>query len=368
MRVCILTANPAVAGTDRNSLRQTLGDRGEVELVYFSGYWPDPRLESNSYYLFSGLDTIRALLCRRILRFLQHASSPPRWLQVLPLRLCREEVIETLRAFDADVLMAVDLPWGSELLALFQSHCPQWRLHGDSILVRSTRRCDPSARVSIVLPTYNGSKYLPLSIQSCLSQTFPNLELIVVDDGSSEDIPAVVSSFDDRRIRYFRHDRNLQIAEALNTGFRHSTGQLLTWTSDDNMYAATALEEMVWMLQSYPDVGLVYADRYIFGDTPTKPQPAVRRSSPPRRLAQENVVGPCFLYRREVYEAIGNYNCDVFLAEDYDYWIRVAQRFRLQRLLKPVYFYRFHKESLTARYSIDQRLAITRAVQHSHSI
>ncbi len=61
----------------------------------------------------------------------------------------------------------------------------------------------------------------------------------------------------------------------------------------------------------------------------------------------------CFLYERKVYETIGDYDTAAFLNEDYDYWIRVSKRCKMQRLLKPLYYYRYHEESLTGRYSVN---------------
>ena len=121
-------------------------------------------------------------------------------------------------------------------------------------------------RVSIVLPTYNGSKYLRQSIQSCLDQSHRNIELIVVDDGSRENIGAVVGEFSDTRIRYMRHETNRGLPASLNTGFQLATGTYLTWTSDDNYYAADAIERLTRFLQRHPTVSFVYSSMFIVDD------------------------------------------------------------------------------------------------------
>jgi hypothetical protein len=80
----------------------------------------------------------------------------------------------------------------------------------------------------------------------------------------------------------------------------------------------------------------------------------VRRALPASDLKRQNGVGACFLYTREVYREIGEYNRSATLVEDYDYWIRVSKRFPMQRILDPLYYYRYHDQSLTARHTADE--------------
>src|SRR5438128_1966436 len=91
--------------------------------------------------------------------------------------------------------------------------------------------------VSVILPTHNGSKYLRQSIESCLSQTYLDIELIVVDDGSMDETSAILESLTDDRVRKIRHQTNRGLSAALNTGCAEARGEYLTWTSDDNLYA-----------------------------------------------------------------------------------------------------------------------------------
>ena len=209
---------------------------------------------------------------------------------------------------------------------------------------------DHSALVSIVLPTHNGSRYLKQSIVSCLEQTYPTLEVIVVDDGSREDIGAIVDSCGDARVRYIRHERNRGLPAALNTGFLHATGRYLTWTSDDNYYVPSAIERLTRALQRNPQLGFVYASMFIvdeIGDARSQMQ----RALPPSELMRQNVVGGCFMYTRQVYESIGEYDSGATLVEDYDYWVRISKRFPMQRILDPLYYYRYHQQSLTSKHT-----------------
>ncbi len=199
--------------------------------------------------------------------------------------------------------------------------------------------------VSIILPTYNGAAYLRQSIESCLTQTYVRIELIVIDDGSTDGTPDIIRSFKDVRLSYVRHGKNHGHIAALNKGFAMSRGALLTWTSDDNYYAPQAIAVMVGALQEFWDVDMVYAPYYVINK-----DGAIQREGrieDPSALDEDNRVGACFLYRRKVYEIIGDYHQEAFLAEDYEYWLRVREKFRMKRLEEGLYYYREHEKSLT---------------------
>lgn len=201
-------------------------------------------------------------------------------------------------------------------------------------------------KVSIVLPTYNGERYLAQSIQSVLAQTYQNLELIIVDDCSTDGTPEIIQRFaqQDNRIQVIRNVENQKLPRSLNIGFRQTTGGNLTWTSDDNFYEENAIEVMVRALEQNPDYGMVYCDMTcIYED-------GVKLRRPPlnmERFYVDDVVGACFLYRRQVLETVGEYNPDLTLVEDYDYWLRVRQQYEILYIPQRLYQYRFHSGSLT---------------------
>jgi glycosyltransferase involved in cell wall biosynthesis len=202
--------------------------------------------------------------------------------------------------------------------------------------------------VSIVLPTFNGERYLRESIESCLAQAYEPIELILVDDCSTDRTPEIIGAVcaAHPNVRAIRHETNRRLPSALNTGFRAAQGDYLTWTSDDNRYEPDAIERMVDLLESRPDVGMVCCDMVMMG-----PDGAARGllAARPDLLLRENRVGACFLYRREVAASVGEYRAEFALVEDYDYWLRVAKRFAIVRLPLPLYRYRLHPGSLSAR-------------------
>ncbi len=202
--------------------------------------------------------------------------------------------------------------------------------------------------VSIVLPTYKRPKLLAQAVASVLAQSHENWELIVVDDHSPDDTPQVMAAFDDPRIRYVRNDPNLKLPRTLNRGFALARGELLTWTSDDNLFEPHAIERMVARLQR-GDCDLVYADYYLFSQQDAQGRPLdIHHDRLPDvvQLEKGNHIGACFLYTRQVFESIGDYDPELFLVEDYDYFIRVAQRFRLAHIAEPLYYFRRDDDTL----------------------
>jgi glycosyltransferase involved in cell wall biosynthesis len=201
--------------------------------------------------------------------------------------------------------------------------------------------------VSVVLPTLNGERYIAASIESCLAQTYGLFELIVVDDGSTDGTVDVVRTFSDPRIRLVRLTENVGLPAALNRGFAEARGGYLTFTSDDNLYAPEAFATMLAALQERPEVGMVYAGQMIIDAAGSVVRPA--NLFPPEALAWTNPVGGCFLYRRSVAQAVGEYDPRFAMAEDAHYWLRVSRRAQILQLPGRLYYYRLHSESLTGR-------------------
>lgn len=211
--------------------------------------------------------------------------------------------------------------------------------------------------VSIILPVYNGERFLDEALRSCLDQTLSDWEMIVVDDASTDDSAKIISRYCvlDARIKSVRHERNRKLPAALNTGFGQATGNYLTWLSDDNRFWPEALAEMASFLNNNPDIGVVYSDyRRIDLDGRMLREKQVKD---PDKLVFGNVVGASFLYRRQVHQEVGDFDESKFLVEDYDFWLRCSKKFRLAPLHVVLYDYRMHSGSLTERRKREIRQA-----------
>jgi len=217
--------------------------------------------------------------------------------------------------------------------------------------------------VSIVLPTFNGSRYIREAVASCLKQTYSPIEVVIVDDGSTDKTQDILESVAarDARVRCVRHKENRGISAALNTGFSHCTGAYWTWTSDDNCFRPNAIAEMVRYLRENLEAGMVYADFTFIDDSGREVR--THQVQPRERLLHGNTIGPCFLYRREVAEVVGEYSEEMRLAEDYDYWLRVSARFLMEPLHVNLYSYRRHAGSLTASESRQAGRVADRALE-----
>jgi glycosyltransferase involved in cell wall biosynthesis len=206
--------------------------------------------------------------------------------------------------------------------------------------------------VSIVIPTRDRREFLAQAVASCLQQTYAELEIIIIDDASRDDTPAYLNSLQDPRIVHFRQDTPRGSVAALNRGFALARGAYLTWSSDDDLYAPEAVARMVATLEADAGVDFVYAP-YAMIDRDGKVLHQARVEDP-AGLDRDNYVGHCVLYRRKVYETVGDYHPEPFLAEEYEYWLRVRARFGMKRLdAGPLYYHRVHAAALTSMNSVD---------------
>jgi glycosyltransferase involved in cell wall biosynthesis len=212
----------------------------------------------------------------------------------------------------------------------------------------------PQPTISIVLPSYNGSKYIRKSIESCLHQSFTDFELIVVNDCSTDDTLSIVQEYakGDARIRIINNEFNKKLPLSLNAGFEKAQGQYFTWTSDDNFYGPEALKTLYHTMHADSSIDLVYTDYYIIDDndkvTGTRNFGDVNQSFN-RWLG----AGACFLYKKEIHWANNGYNPAAFLIEDYDFFCRAFMRFNFKYVPTPEhYYYREHGGSLTAAHKI----------------
>ena len=163
-------------------------------------------------------------------------------------------------------------------------------------------------KVSIVLPVYNGEKYLRESLDSILTQTFSDWELIIVNDCSTDGTQNIIEEYvsKDSRIRTIKNSINQKLPESLNIGFRISTGEYLTWTSDDNMYRPEALEVMTNYLDREKDCYMVCTAMDIIDSLGNYVQRSCNYNY--EQMLCNNCVGACFMYRRAILQDIGEYD------------------------------------------------------------
>ena len=188
--------------------------------------------------------------------------------------------------------------------------------------------------VSVILPVYNGENYVRLAIQSVLDQTFKDLELIVVDDGSSDSTADIVYGFGDR-VRYVRQE-NTGVAGAFNHGLRLAEGRYISWLSHDDIFIATKLEKQIQALSRVGSPAVCYTDiQMINGSGQVVAEHQLPQYEPGYALRHIVTGGPicsaCYslTYDRTCIDTVGPYSERLRYAQDADMLSRLTQRFPL---------------------------------------
>lgn len=217
-----------------------------------------------------------------------------------------------------------------------------------------------SPKISIILPCYNGADMLGGAIESVQNQTFKDWELIIVNDCSTDNTLKVANAYaaKDERIRVFSNEHNSKLPATLNHGFREARGEYWTWTSDDNLLLPDFCQEMSLYLDEHPDVGFVVGDEYSIDVDGNIIGTSIKPDNLRSKLPLNNYVGATFMYRKEIAQQAGEYRTDLFLVEDYEYWLRMSFLTEMGHVNKILYKYRHHNRSLTAtrKQEIAERL------------
>lgn len=202
--------------------------------------------------------------------------------------------------------------------------------------------------VSIVLPVYNGEKFLVQSIKSCITQTHKNFELIIVNDCSTDSSLQIAENFaqQEKRIKVISNESNLNLPASLNVGHRQAKGEYVTWTSDDNFFEPNAIEVMLEEI-SKNNVDIVHSNFNIIEKNGNKRFKDVLSNS--LSLLLGNNVGACFLYKKEVFIRNGGYDEALHTIEDYDFWLQAQIHSKFEHIPRNLYNYRTHEASLTSQ-------------------
>jgi glycosyltransferase involved in cell wall biosynthesis len=208
--------------------------------------------------------------------------------------------------------------------------------------------------VSIVVPSYNHAGYLREAIDSILAQDYPAIELIVIDDGSTDGSPEILRGYGSR-FHWELQPNQGQVA-TLNRGWLMSRGEILAYLSADDVLLPGAVSRSVRILHDNPDAALVYCDFHLID-----PHSAVvRRVRAPefdyRRMVVELECppGPGAFFRRGAFEKAGTWNADFRQMLDYEYWLRLGLHGRFVRIPEVLAGYRVHpgSQSFAASHQI----------------
>jgi len=209
--------------------------------------------------------------------------------------------------------------------------------------------------VSVIIPAYNVESYVAAAIESVLEQTFVDLEIIVVDDGSTDKTRAVAGAYAARyeRIRLISQP-NRGLSAARNTALRASRGEFIALLDGDDLWHPDFLEHQMEVFRQRPTVSIVTGNALCLGSwrdgQPAQPYPDERPEPTLMSLLEdEQAIFVMSVFRRKVYETIGGFDECLRTNEDYDYWMRAAATgLVFARNPRPLGRYRRRHDSLSA--------------------
>lgn len=214
----------------------------------------------------------------------------------------------------------------------------------------------PVPRFSVVIPAYNASATLAETVASVRAQTFADWELVIVDDGSTDDTLALAESLaaDDPRIRVVTQ-ANRGSGGAYNTGVRKARADLLVMLSADDLLLPGHLAELNALVEAHPDAAAFTCNGYYeYPDGTREAADPQAAWADPARCTLEELLRACWygvgaVFRRRVFEAVGGFREDIY-AEDYLFWLfALARGFEHRHTVEPLSIHRRNAEQKSAR-------------------
>jgi hypothetical protein len=204
----------------------------------------------------------------------------------------------------------------------------------------------------VVIPAYNSAQYLPETIESVLSQSWQDFEIIIVDDGSTDNTPDVVAAFNSNKIRYIRQENSGGPSSPRNVGIHHARGKYISLFDSDDIMSRNKLGAAVSFLEQYPDLGLLFANFVVcnergdsfpgtfldqfqaFWDLPKKQVGGkwfiIESALAYEALFRVNFIGTSgTMVPKRVFLSLGGFDESIAGPEDRDMWLRISRRYAL---------------------------------------
>ncbi len=199
-------------------------------------------------------------------------------------------------------------------------------------------------KVSVIIPTYNRAKYIRESIDSVLAQTYQDYEIIVVDDGSTDNTKEIILSYGDK-VRYFFQDHGNQPL-ALNFGATKARGEYIAFLDDDDLWVPNKLELQVNILDSKEEIGFVCSETYHMNESGETTHHWKRKDwnkDTFESLYENNFICHCVvLVRKQLLDQVGGFDGTLITTQDYDLWLRLTKICKFEYINKPLARIRFH--------------------------
>jgi glycosyltransferase involved in cell wall biosynthesis len=211
-------------------------------------------------------------------------------------------------------------------------------------------------RVSVIIPTYNRARFLGEAAASVLAQTYRDYEVIIIDDGSTDNTPEVVSQFPPV-VKYFRQE-NRGVSAARNRGIEMTSGEFLAFLDSDDILIEDALQKNVLFLDQHPEAGFCYGQVYKIDEDGRLLRLKSRRGARntcvrdsreqiARLLFRGDIAVDTVMVRRSCFQEVGLFNTNLRVGEDIDMWLRISKRYSVGYLAEPLGKVRIHPENAT---------------------
>lgn len=202
--------------------------------------------------------------------------------------------------------------------------------------------------VSIVTPSFNQARYIEATIQSVLGQTYPRIEYLIVDGGSTDGTVEVIKKYAGR-IGWWVSEPDQGQTDAINKGFARAKGDILAWLNSDDTYEPGAVAAAVKYLLEHPDVGMVYGDCNFINEEGRVIGRFGAAQTDYRLLRQGYVHIPqqTMFFRADLWKQVGPLDPSFYFAMDYDLWTRLAARTQLKYVRQTWANFRLHTSGKT---------------------
>lgn len=203
--------------------------------------------------------------------------------------------------------------------------------------------------ISIVTPSFNQAKFLRRTIESVLSQEYPNVEYIIIDGGSTDGSQDIIREYQDK-LTYWESIPDHGQTDAINKGFAKASGKYLAWINSDDVYQPGAFSEAVTYLGNHPEVGMVYGDcTFIDAQGRTIGAfPAAQTDYDKLRKGYVHIPQQSSFFRADLWRKVGPLDPTFYFAMDYDLWVRLAKQAPLIYLPSHVWAsFRLHGDAKT---------------------
>ena len=214
--------------------------------------------------------------------------------------------------------------------------------------------------ISVIIPTYNRAAYIAEAIRSVQAQTFRGVEIIVADDGSTDNTAEIVAGFGDV-VTYITLPHQGLPAATRNAGLRAARGEFVAFLDSDDLFLTNKLVLQLAAFEAHPEAGLIYSNGHFFRDDPGQPTGYVLDGLPtpsgdvfPELLRGNFMSTPIVLVRHACLDTVGMYDerPDFFAVEDYDLWLRIAAQFPVIYAHGNVAAIRRHQQSISRDVAI----------------